>query len=178
MSEIPMPEGEYDLIYADPPWSYDQDTPRGGVAHEYETMTHKDICALDVPAADDAILYLWTTVTHAQEAFEVLESWGFEYKTQAVWDKQQYGIGHWFRGTHELLYVATRGDVSPPDSDARTTSMFREQSRGHSRKPACVREFIEEAWPDKRKLELFARDNRVGWEPWGNEVPQTEQQTL
>lgn len=175
---IPMPEGEFDVIYADPPWSYDNGGPEGGVDHQYRTMPVEDIAAMDVPAADDAVLYLWSTVTHAEKALTVLNAWGFGYKTQAVWDKQRYRLGYWFRGQHELLYVGTRGDVSPPASEYRVGSLFSEKSDGHSSKPASVRRHIEEAWPDARKLELFARDDRVGWAVWGDEVPDSQQQTL
>ena len=179
MSEtLEMPDGEYDLIYADPPWSYDDGGIRGGVDHHYDTMNIEDIKALDVPAADNCILYLWGTVTHVPEAMEVIDAWGFEYKTQAVWDKQRYGVGHWFRGEHENLYVATRGDASPPPSDARRGSIFREERGQHSAKPKVVRRHIEEAHPEREKLELFSRDNRVGWEVWGDEVVESAQDLL
>jgi N6-adenosine-specific RNA methylase IME4 len=179
MSDSPeLPNGEYNVIYADPPWNYDQDTSRGGVAHEYDTMSIDDICALDVPAADNAILYLWTTVTHAKEAFQVMDAWGFEYKTQAVWDKQNYGVGFWFRGGHELLYVGVKGDVSPPASDVRRSSVFREAAREHSAKPDKVRAYIERAHPEGEKLELFSRDGRVGWTMWGDEAESRPQDVL
>jgi len=177
MSDLKIPDGPFDVIYADPPWEYDNGGPDGGVDHHYGTMSVDEIKALDVPAADDAVLYLWSTVTHVPEALDVLNAWGFEYKTQAVWDKQAFGVGYWFRGQHELLYVGTRGDVSPPPKDARRGSMFREQRTDHSAKPDAVRRHIEKAWPDADKLELFARDNRSGWSEWGNEVP-TQEQTI
>jgi len=148
------------------------------VAEQYDTMSTADICDLDVPAAEDAILYLWATVTHAQEAFDVLESWGFAYKTQAVWDKRRFGIGYWMRGEHELLYIGTRGDVSPPKEGARRGSIFREKAGAHSEKPQSVRTHIEQAHPDARKLEMFARDGKVGWELWGDETPDNKQATL
>lgn len=173
------PDGEYDVILAGPPWSYrDSGNPRGGVDKHYQTMDLEDIKALDVPAADGAILYLWGTVTHVPEAVEVMQAWGFEHKSQAVWDKVHQGSGSWFRGQHELLYVAVRGDVSPPDVSARRPSVFRSKRGEHSSKPAKVREYIDQAHPDARKIELFGRENRVGWSVWGDEVPESEQQTL
>ena len=174
-----FPEGEFDVIYADPPWSYDHDdNPRGGVAKHYDTMDIEDIKALDVPAADDAVLYMWGTVTHVPEAVDVIRAWGFEHKTQAVWDKQHFGSGWWFRGQHELLYVATRGDVSPPPEHARRSSVFRAPRGEHSAKPEVVRTHIERAHPDARKLEMFARDGKVGWDLWGDESPDSKQATL
>lgn len=176
----PLPSGEYSVIYADPPWSYYTGDIRGGASNHYDTMDLDDIKTLPVEdiVADDAILYLWTTCTHALEAGEVLESWGFEYKTQAVWDKQQAGVGFWFRGQHELLYVATRGDVSPPDPERRRSSVFEEARTEHSAKPKIVRRHIEQAHPECEKVELFSRDNRVGWEVWGDEVSESAQDTL
>lgn len=174
-----LPDGPFDVIYADPPWSYHNGrVPNGGVDHHYETMDTDAIKALDVPAADDAVLYLWATVTHMPEALAVLESWGFEYKTQACWDKETVGVGYWFRGQHELLLVGVRGDVSPPDEDARRSSVFTAPRREHSAKPEIVRTHIEQAHPDADKLELFARDGKVGWELWGDESPDTKQDTM
>lgn len=174
-----LPDGPFDVIYADPPWSYHNGgVPNGGVDHHYETMDLAEIKALDVPAADDAVLYLWATATHTPEAIDVLRAWGFDYKTQACWDKQALGVGYWFRGQHELLLVGTRGDVSPPDSDNRRSSVFTERRGQHSEKPESVRAHIERAHPDARKLEMFARDGKVGWELWGDESPESKQATL
>jgi N6-adenosine-specific RNA methylase IME4 len=180
MTETPeMPDSEYDLIYADPPWSYrDDGNPDGGVAHEYETMSLAEIKDMDIPAADESVLYLWTTAPHAESAFDVINAWGFDYISQFVWDKQRYGIGHWVRGEHELLYIARKGDVSPPDVEERRGSIIREQSGKHSSKPAKVREYIEQAHPDADKLELFSRDGRVGWTMWGNETVDQPQDKL
>lgn len=172
-------EGEFEVIYADPPWSYHNGgVPNGGVDHQYPTMTVEDICGLDVPAADDAYLYLWTTVTHAEVAFRVLNAWGFDYKTQAVWDKKRLGVGYHFRGQHELLYLGVRGDVSPPPQHVRRPSIFREERREHSQKPRIVRRYIEKAHPDARKLEMFARDALSGWQVWGDETPGDVQSRL
>lgn len=173
-----IPPGPFDVIYADPPWSYENGGPQGGVDHHYETMDLGDIKALDVPAADDAVLYLWATVTHLPEALEVMEAWGFEYKTQAVWDKESLGVGYWFRGQHELLLLGVRGDVSPPAEDARRSSVFQSPRGQHSEKPNGVRAHIEQAHPDADRLELFARDGNTGWELWGDEVPERKQATV
>jgi len=175
---VKMPSGEFGVIYADPPWEYNDSGVRGGTDNHYGTMSIDDIKALDVPSSEDAILYLWTTVTHAQEAFEVIDAWEFEYKTQAVWDKQKMGIGHWMRGQHELLYIAVKGDVSPPNQEVRRSSVFQEQRTEHSEKPKKVRSYIEAAHPDADKLELFSRDARVGWEVFGDEADDKPQHTF
>jgi len=176
MEMTDWPGEDYEVVYADPPWSYHNGgVPNGGVDKHYPTMEHDEICSLSPPAANDAVLYLWTTVTHAQDAFDVMESWGFEYKTQAVWHKQSEGVGYWMRGQHELIYIGTRGDVSPPAQSARRSSVFESKRGRHSSKPESVRRHIELAHPSSKRIELFARDNVEGWDAWGNELPDTEQ---
>jgi N6-adenosine-specific RNA methylase IME4 len=176
---VEFPPGEFGVVYADPPWKYNnRGVPNGGVDQHYDTMTLEEIKSLDVPAADDSVLYLWATVTHLPEALDVLEAWGFEYKTQAMWDKETLGVGYWFRGQHELLLLGVRGDVSPPPEDARRSSVFTQQRGDHSEKPDTVRRHIEQAHPDARKLEMFARDGMEEWELWGDESPERKQSRL
>jgi len=105
---------KYGVIYADPPWRYQNGGSQGGVDDQYPTMDIADICALQIPAAENSVLYLWATAPLLPEGIRVLTAWGFEYKTSAVWDKQRLGIGYWFRGEHEHLLVGVRGNVSPP----------------------------------------------------------------
>lgn len=159
----------YGIIYADPPWSYQNDNPRGGVRREYPTMTDADILGMEIPKADDCVLFLWATMPRLPLALQVIEAWGFEYKSGAVWDKERLGIGYWFRGQHELLLVGVRGKVSPPPPDLRIRSVIRVQSGQHSSKPDYVREWIAKCYPAPR-LELFTRIKRPGWTPHGNQV--------
>lgn len=174
-----MPSGEYDLIYADPPWRYRHckaDNRR--IENHYSTMSLDEIKDLELPVADNCILYLWTTAPKTAEACEVIDAWGFDYRTNAIWDKKRLGLGHWFRVEHELLMVAVKGEASPPDTLHRRGSIFHEERGEHSEKPAKVRRHIEKAHPDKDKLELFSRDGRVGWTMWGNETVDDPQATF
>lgn len=175
-----MPDGEFDLIYADPPWPYTNKADTDGrVEAKYHLMTLEQIENLELPTANNCVLYLWATAPHAKSAFDIMKSWGFEYKTQAVWDKKHpMGIGYWLGNEHELLYIGTKGDYSHPDPDKKHGSIFREKKRGHSQKPQVVRSYLEKAHPDARKLELFSRDGRVGWTMWGNETADTPQDKL
>ena len=100
----------------------------------------------------------------------MIDAWGFQYKTHAIWDKTKIGMGYWFRGQHELLLVATRGNVSPPEQADRVSSIFTEARTRHSAKPSCVYEWIESAFPNLTKCEMFCRAPRAGWAAWGNEV--------
>jgi len=136
-------------------------------------MNLDEICALNIPAKQDSVLYLWATAPKLLEALAVIKAWGFTYKTHAVWDKEIIGMGFWFRGQHELLLVATKGTFSPPPQPLRTSSVFREKRGLHSKKPTAIRDMIALWFPEALKLEMFARTSGEGWDVWGNEVLST-----
>jgi len=136
-------------------------------------MTVEEICDLKVPSADNSVLYLWATAPKLLEALTVMKSWGYTYKSQAVWDKEIIGMGYWFRGQHELLLVGTKGKFSPPEQPSRVSSVIREKRSKHSKKPDCVRDLILKWFPNATKVELFARQKTDGWDTWGNEVQST-----
>jgi N6-adenosine-specific RNA methylase IME4 len=102
---------------------------------------------------------------------EVMDEWGFDYTTNLVWDKEQMGMGYWSRVQHEHLLIGTIGDVSPPETGDRRRSIVREQRGEHSEKPEAVADMIAEQHPNGELIELFARDEREGWDVWGNEAP-------
>lgn len=111
---------KYQVVYADPPWRYSFSRSKSRqIENQYPTMTEAEICALRIPAADDAVLFLWATAPKLRSALAVMDAWKFEYVTQAVWDKMRVGMGYWFRGQHEILLVGTRGHWSPPAPSAR-----------------------------------------------------------
>lgn len=167
----PVRREKYDVIYADPPWRYGFASRKNqAIENHYPTMTLADIKALDVPAASNSVLYLWTTAPKLIEGLEVMEAWGFTYKSCAIWDKVNLGIGFWWRGQHEILLVGTRGKFSPPPAELRVSSVFREKKTKHSRKPDAIRDLIASWFPDARRLEMFCREPAPGWSVWGNEV--------
>jgi hypothetical protein len=110
----------YAVILADPAWDYRLYNEESGssraAAEQYPTMKLDEICALPVSdlATDAAALFLWTTAPHLQESFQALAAWGFAYKTNAVWVKDKIGLGHFIRGQHEILLIATKGDMPCP----------------------------------------------------------------
>jgi len=168
---------KYQIIYADPPWKYNFSKDNSDkIEVHYPTMELEEIKALDVPASDRCILFLWATAPKIKEALEVMESWGFEYKTHCIWHKKWIGMGYWFRGNHELLLVGTKGQMSPPDFQHRVDSVYSERKTKHSKKPYYFRKIISNAYPNLSKLEMFSRkenelfDNTEGWDMWGNEV--------
>jgi N6-adenosine-specific RNA methylase IME4 len=176
----------FNVLLADPPWSYRNvktgGTMTSGAAAQYQTLTLDDLCSLPVSrvARADAVLFLWATVPLLLEAMTVLTAWGFEYKTTIVWDKahedmfgevreSKLGMGMWFRGQIELLLLGVRGAVAPFRTAQR--NVIRSAGRKHSAKPEEARRIIEAAtasMPDRRLLELFARDRVDGWTSHGN----------
>jgi N6-adenosine-specific RNA methylase IME4 len=167
----PLPEGVFDVIYADPPWEYY--TPlRGYPELHYKTMPTEEICKLRIPSADDAVLFLWATNPTLPDALKVMVCWGFKYKTNMVWVKDKIGTGFYFRAQHELLLLGIKGKMRPPLEENRPPSVLFSPVREHSRKPNEVYEIIEKMYPNRKYLELFARpkEKRKGWTYWGLEV--------
>ena len=168
---IALPEGTFDLILADPPWDIMDTVESRDVKHHYPTMTNEEIKEMSLPkTAKDSVLFLWATAPNLPVALDVMAAWGYEYRTNAVWDKEIIGIGWWFRGQHEHLLLGVKGKFKTPDESARVSSVFREKRTKHSRKPECVYEALEKMYPNATRVELFARQAREGWTSWGNEV--------
>jgi N6-adenosine-specific RNA methylase IME4 len=161
---------KFGTIYADPPWAYGNQGTRASTGNHYGTMSIADICALPVRelVADAAHLHLWTTNSFLRESFEVIDAWGFEYKSCAVWVKPQMGIGNYVRVSHEFLMIAVRGDCK--SFKKKNVMSWFEHSRGrHSAKPDYWRQVIEENSPGPR-LELFGREQIPGWTIFGNQI--------
>jgi N6-adenosine-specific RNA methylase IME4 len=175
-----LPAGKYRVIYADPPWEYN-DTRAGldmastAAEHHYPTMALDELKALDVKslAADDAVLLCWATFPLLEDAIELVEAWGFKRKTAFVWDKGRPNFSHYHRAEAELLMVCTRGSCTP-DADRRESQFFRFPPGEHSRKPEEVRAMIDRQWAHGPRIELFRRGEApAGWHVWGNEAKQT-----
>jgi N6-adenosine-specific RNA methylase IME4 len=159
------------LVLADPPWRYEhQEASNRDVENHYPTATVEEICSHKPKVSDDSILLLWATAPKLLEALQVMKEWGFNYRTHAIWDKEKQGMGYWFRGQHELLLVGTRGNPKCTPEPARVSSVFKELRGRHSKKPICVYEWIELAFPQLSKLEMYCRSPRKNWSAWGNEV--------
>jgi N6-adenosine-specific RNA methylase IME4 len=176
-------KGKYRVIYADPPWSYKNNTPWADgsntpAENSYEGMSIEEICALPIEqhAMKDAVLFMWSTNSHLLQnpgARDVIEAWGFEYRTNYVWDKVLGRPGHYSYPHHELLTVSVRGRCVP-DVDILKhdhASIFQERREGdHSHKPRFARRLIEKLYTTGPKLELFAREQNRGWTPFGNDA--------
>ena len=175
----PLPDGKYDVVYADPPWAFSNDSGGQSPDRHYSTMPIDKICDLapfdrhvsDL-AADRSVLFLWACNALLPEALRVVDAWDFEYKTCAVWHKPNpSGLGHYVINAHELLLIATRGSMTV-DVD-RPESVITSPRLTHSEKPEVFHELIERMYPGRgtRRVELFARRARPGWTVWGNQAP-------
>ncbi len=163
----------YPVVYADPPWRYEHaESDSRAIENQYPTMALDDIKALPVAdiTMDDCILFMWATSPKLHEAFQLLDAWGFGYRTCAVWDKQKIGMGYYFRQQHELLLVAVKGSPPTPKPADRPSSVFSYPRGPHSAKPVEVYEILEAMYPELPKLEMFCRSPREGWGAWGNQA--------
>jgi N6-adenosine-specific RNA methylase IME4 len=184
MHQLVWPVKKYGVILADPPWRYEHPAlsgPERSIEIHYPTMSLEEICAVPVGglAADDAVLFLWTTTPKLIESAEVIKAWGFEYRTSAVWVKDKIGTGYWFRNQHELLLVGTKGDIPPPALGTQWSSVIEAPRGKHSVKPEVVFELIEDYFPTLPRIELFQRGRaRKGWDAWGDEAQKGCSMTL
>jgi N6-adenosine-specific RNA methylase IME4 len=165
----------FDIILADPPWKFASNSaekPGRNPRRHYPCMTDAEIMALPVSdwAAKSALLVMWTTVPMLERSMPVLRAWGFRYKSQLVWVKDKIGTGYWARNRHEIALIATRGRFPLPDRAPFPDSVIEAPRREHSRKPDALHHLIEAAWPDAKRLEMFAREQRRGWWSWGNDT--------
>lgn len=169
---------KYRIIYADPSWSYNDKSKShgGGAESHYPCMKIEDICSLKIPSSEDSVLLLWTTFPQLEEAFRVIKSWGFKYKTGAfTWVKTNkngsvyMGMGRHTRSNAEICLLATKGKgVKRIDASIYNTQLH-PRSR-HSEKPNEFRKEIVRPYGDIDRVELFARSKHDGWDSWGNEV--------
>lgn len=165
----PIPQGQFDVILADPPWKYDINT-RGSPDDHYDVMDDDAISDLKIPTSKNCVLFMWGTAPKLPEALQVIEDWGFTYKTNMVWIKDKIGTGYYFRGKHELLFVAVKGNPLIPEEKDRPESVLIAPRTAHSKKPEEIYGIIERMYPDAKYLELFARNTRKNWKSWGNEI--------
>jgi N6-adenosine-specific RNA methylase IME4 len=160
------------VILVDPPWRYFSTTMDRDVENHYPTMTIEEIMALPVSdlATETATLILCATNPLLPQCLQVMQHWGFEYKTNLVWDKDKIGLGFYARSQHELFLIGGRGESMIPITKNRPPSVMRYRRGKHSEKPPLLYSNIEQMFPGLPKIELFARVQRPGWGCWGNEI--------
>lgn len=163
-----MPEGVFQVIVIDPPWPYGGDyNPNGHrVASPYQEISLDELAMLDLPAADDCILWLWATNKFMHEAYHLLDAWGFEPKTILTWFKGKIGTGYWLRGETEHCLLGTQG--SPTITGGTQSTHLKAQAARHSAKPDEFYKLVESLCPGN-KLDIFGRKEREGWIIYGDQ---------
>jgi N6-adenosine-specific RNA methylase IME4 len=167
----PMPDGLFELVYADPPWQLGNPDGAHAPENHYKTRPLQEIKEEQPPVTKNAVLFLWAVPCLFPEALEVMAPWGFTYTGQIVWVKPSIGLGNWVRYQHELLLIGRKGSWPCPQPEDRVPSVIQAPRGRHSQKPELFYELIERMYPQASKLELYARGTpRPGWAAWGNEV--------
>ena len=168
--EIKLPKGVFEIIAIDPPWKYDtadQYDPsgfRGGTP--YPEMSVDELAELELPAAKDCVLWLWTTHKFMRHAFTLLDAWGFEEKVIITWAKDRMGTGRWLRSQSEFCIMAVKG--CPKVDLTNQTTVLHAPMRQHSRKPDEFYKLVESLCIGRR-LDYFSREKRTGWGQVGND---------
>jgi len=161
----------FPTIYCDPPWRYGNTASRAAAENHYRTMSIEEIAKLPIKllAADNAHLHLWTTSSFLREALEIMDAWGFAYKSGLVWIKDQMGMGNYWRISHEYLLLGIRGQLG--FRSHRQRSWVGARRSIHSRKPGIFRHLVECVSPGPY-LELFGREEVPDglWTVYGNEI--------
>lgn len=174
---------KYNIIYADPPWSYSDKNCNGACLKHYKTMPLQKIKDLPINKIADknCILFIWITYPMLKEGLEVIQAWGFKYKSIGFqWIKlnknnnaEFFGLGRWTRGNTEACFIATKG--KPTRVNNSVFQIIKEPIKAHSYKPSIVREKIVQLMGDLPRIELFARQKHEGWDCWGNETDKFEE---
>lgn len=186
-----LPDGKFQIIYADPPWDYGgkMQFDKSGIKTEnpgftrnvfisaadfkYPTLKTPELMDLNVPAIadDDCLLFMWATNPHLAQAIELGKSWGFEYKTVGfVWNKMVHNPGKYTMSYCELCLIFKKGRIPSPRGARNVKQLVEERRGAHSEKPAQIRDNIQSMFPQQRKIELFARHRTNGWDVWGLEA--------
>jgi N6-adenosine-specific RNA methylase IME4 len=174
--------GSYDFIMADPPWDFSNWSSKGerknAKAH-YRCLPIAEIKAFPVAelAAPNTLLWMWATNPMLDQQIDTLKAWGFDFKTAGTWVKTTvhgkiaFGTGYIFRSSSEPVLIGTRGS---PKTSRSVRSVLFGPVREHSRKPEEAFVAAEKLMPKARRVELFSRTDRSGWDTWGDEVGKFE----
>lgn len=180
-----LPDRRYDVILADPPWSYYGSQGKWGAAAKfYATAPDEAIGSLPIPdlLAPRGVLFLWATSPRLDVAMACLAAWRLHFRGVAfVWVKTRNdGVPIGAQGVRPSIvkptteYVLAASRVAKgrpmPLGDEGVSNTVLAPKRAHSQKPEAVRAQIERLYPHASRLELFARSERPGWDSWGNEV--------
>lgn len=176
---------KYGILYTDPPWKQGRGGKKSarpnstGKTVPYETMDIPGIMEIHRHVSLNLMdknhnIFMWTIDKYLPDAEKIMDMLGYRLHARIIWDKVNGpSPAYTLRFSHEyLLWFYQKGKIVLPDKGKRGafTDVMREPSRRHSQKPECAYEMIEALFPQAKKLELFARNERAGWDCWGNEI--------
>lgn len=188
---LSLPDSKFSILYADPPWHYNgklqfdlsgtlrknrgwkRDVFVSAASFRYPTLTITELKELNISsiAENDSLLFLWATNPHLEQALELGNAWGFEYKTVAfVWNKMMHNPGQYTLSYCELCLLFKKGRIPRPRGARNIKQLINVPRNGHSEKPREVARNIERMFPTQKKIELFAKARREGWVSWGLEA--------
>jgi N6-adenosine-specific RNA methylase IME4 len=177
--------GGYEVVYCDPPWSYTHNTysardndgvksvSLSHVTDKYPTLSLVEMMCWDLGSilSDNALIFMWATGPVLEESFPLMNSWGFSFMTVGfVWEKVKVNPGYYTMSSCEYVLIGKRGTIPQPRGSRSVRQFHQELSTRHSAKPDEIRERIEEMFPTQKKLEMFCRTPKEGWDIFGNEV--------
>lgn len=173
---------KYGTILADPPWQFSNRTGKVAPEHRrlsrYSTLSLQEIkeIPVSIAALENSHLYLWVPNALLKEGLEVMDAWGFNYKTHLIWHKVRKdggpdgrGVGFYFRNTTEMILFGVRGHLRTLPPGRTQVNIIRTRKREHSKKPDELYDIVEACSPGPY-LELFARGARKAWDQWGDQV--------
>lgn len=174
---------QYEIIYSDPPWEQTKGNkrkcrPNQGKALDYPTMTVDQCIKAQIPffehAAEKHNVFMWAIDRFLFQVEHEMEKLGYKLHARIIWDKEN-GVAPAFtvRFSHEYLlwfYKPRKMLMPQKETRGKYTTVMREPSTYHSHKPLCAYEMLENMFPSAKKIELFARNRRDGWDCWGNEI--------
>jgi site-specific DNA-methyltransferase (adenine-specific) len=171
---------KYQVIYADPPWRYANKpsanrTSRGFAGNHYGLMTLEEMKKFSLPTDENCALLMWATFPMLKQAIELMEAWGFKYRTVAfTWHKVYksgkdfWGCGYYTRSNNEVCLLGIKGKIKTKNHGVH--QVVSSEIGRHSEKPKEIRDKIVTLLGDLPRIELFAREKTEGWDVFGNEV--------
>lgn len=178
-----IPRLRYGFLMIDPPWRFTNYSAKGekkNPVSQYECMTLDAIKALPIGhiAATDCVMWCWATNPMMPAILDVIGAWGFKFSTMGTWlkttktGKMRWGPGYWLRSTNEPYIIATLG--KPKIASSSIPSGFAAEAREHSRKPEIAYSYAQMMAPNAWRMDLFSRQEREGWDQFGNEIGKFE----
>ncbi len=190
LPKVPPPEGKYDLLAIDPPWEFENATIRGSAEGHYDVIPLPELCKMELPLTDNAVVFLWVPNSLKYDRIDLdgatrstldhlLYFWKLTPKSEFIWYKHKPTPGHYSLTHHETLLLCFKGKPVVPVK--RFKSVFfrslKVPALEHSEKPPEIFEMIQQMYPERKAIEMFAIKPHEGFTPWGDQVVQESSNT-